>query len=70
MLVLSRKPGESIQIGHNITVRVIECRGNRVRLGIDAPDEIDILRGELADTREQWIKCPVESEGKFELANA
>jgi carbon storage regulator len=47
MLVLSRKPGEQIQIGHNITVTVIEVRGNRVKVGIEAPRTVDVVRGEL-----------------------
>jgi carbon storage regulator len=49
MLVLSRKPGEQIIIGNGITVTVVEVIGNRVRLGITAPDQVRILRGELAE---------------------
>lgn len=47
MLVLSRKVGESIVIGNNIEVRVTAIAGNRVRIGIQAPDDVSILRGEL-----------------------
>ena len=47
MLVLSRKAGETIKIGGNITIKVIEVRGNRMRIGIEAPDNLTILRGEL-----------------------
>jgi carbon storage regulator CsrA len=47
MLVLSRKPGESIQIGDQITVTVCDVRGDRVNLGIKAPGNIRILREEL-----------------------
>jgi carbon storage regulator CsrA len=47
MLVLSRKPGEKVVIGNDITLTVVEVRGNRVRLAIDAPDQVRILRGEL-----------------------
>lgn len=50
MLVLSRKTEESITIGGNIKVRVISIRGNTVRLGIEAPQEVSILRSELADS--------------------
>lgn len=50
MLVLSRKSQESITIGENITVRIISIRGNTVRLGIEAPKEVSILRSELADS--------------------
>ncbi len=47
MLVLSRKPGESIQIGHEITVTVLKVQGNRVRLGFEAPQGTRIMRWEL-----------------------
>ncbi len=47
MLVLSRKLGEKIIIGDNITVTVLETTGNRVRLGISAPNEVRVLRSEL-----------------------
>ena len=48
MLVLSRRTGESIRIGTDITVRVVQVVGNRVKLGIEAPDDKRILRSELA----------------------
>lgn len=70
MLVLSRKSGESIRIGRNITVKVVQCRGNRVRLGIEAPTDVEILRGELADWRDQWQDSPAKTEAEFELALA
>jgi len=49
MLVLSRKLTESIHIGDSVVVTVLEIRGNKVRLGIDAPKEIHVLRSELQD---------------------
>ena len=47
MLVLTRKVGERIQIGDNITVVVTKSAGNRVTLGIEAPKDVRIVRGEL-----------------------
>jgi len=47
MLVLSRKKDEKIIIGDQITVLVIEIRGDKVRLGIDAPKEITVHRQEV-----------------------
>ena len=47
MLVLTRKIGESIQIGENVTIEVLEMQGGRVRLGITAPPDIDVHRSEL-----------------------
>lgn len=49
MLVLSRKPMQRIHIGDSVVVTLIEIRGNRVRIGIDAPKHIHVLRGELQD---------------------
>jgi carbon storage regulator len=47
MLVLSRKIGEKLVIGDNITVVVSRVAGNRVTLGIEAPSEVRVVRGEL-----------------------
>jgi carbon storage regulator len=49
MLVLSRKPGEKVYIGNNITITVVEIKGNRIRLGIEAPGTVPVLRAELND---------------------
>lgn len=49
MLVLSRKPNETICVGRDITIKVVRVSGGRVRLAIDAPDHIRIQRGELVD---------------------
>ena len=48
MLALSRKPGEQVVFGNGITLTVVEVRGDRVRLAFDAPDQVRILRAELA----------------------
>ncbi len=50
MLVLSRKPNELIQIGDNIEIRIIEVKGDTVRIGIEAPKSVDILRGEIVQS--------------------
>ncbi len=47
MLVLSRKEGEKIVIGDNIVVTINRLSGNRVAVGIEAPREVSIVRGEL-----------------------
>ena len=47
MLVLSRKPGKKVYIGNNITITVVEIKGNRIRLGIEAPGNVPVLRAEL-----------------------
>lgn len=47
MLVLSRKRNESIVIDENITITIIEIRGDKIRLGIEAPTDIPVHRGEV-----------------------
>jgi carbon storage regulator len=47
MLALTRKIGEQIIIGDNITITVVDIKGDSIRLAIDAPKEIRIYRGEL-----------------------
>jgi carbon storage regulator len=47
MLVLSRKVGEKLVIDGNITVEVVRIQGNRITLGLFAPSDVKILRGEL-----------------------
>jgi carbon storage regulator CsrA len=55
MLVLSRKQGETLQIGDNITVKVLEVHGRVMKIGIEAPANVKILRGEL----ESWKITPI-----------
>ncbi len=60
MLVLTRKQNEKIRIGENITITVIRMKGKSVRLGIEAPKSINVLRGELlfdADSDQADIHC-------------
>jgi len=52
MLVLSRKVGERIQLGNQITVTLVKIQGNTVRLGIDAPPHMTVVREELAKRAE------------------
>ena len=47
MLVLTRKLGETIVIGDDIVIKVVDIHGKQIRLGIDAPTQISIFRGEI-----------------------
>lgn len=49
MLVLSRKKNESIVINNDITIVVVEIRGDKVRLGVEAPREVPVHRREVFD---------------------
>lgn len=56
MLVLSRKPNEKVVIDGGITITVAEVNGGRVRIGIEAPADVTILRGELITGREETCR--------------
>ncbi len=62
MLVLSRKVGDKLVIGGNITVEIVKIQGNRITLGIAAPADVKILRGELAQkqSKTETTKLVVE----------
>ena len=47
MLVLSRRPGESVMVGHDVVITVLEVRGDVVRVGIAAPREVQVHREEV-----------------------
>ena len=47
MLALSRKPGESVVIGNNIEITILEVKGEQIKVGIKAPKDIAIYRKEL-----------------------
>lgn len=51
MLVLSRRESERIRLGDSIVITVVRVAGDRVRLGIEAPAEISVVRDELAPPR-------------------
>ncbi|PQO28120.1 carbon storage regulator CsrA [Blastopirellula marina] len=57
MLVLSRHKDETIMVGDDVAITVIEIRGDKVRLGIEAPKSIDVHR------REVWAKIKAANDG-------
>lgn len=61
MLILTRKSGEGIRIGDAITLRIIEIRGNQVRLGIEAPKNISVHREEVYELIRQQNELAAES---------
>ncbi|MBU6384950.1 MAG: carbon storage regulator CsrA [Pirellula sp.] len=55
MLVLSRKKNESIVINNEITIVVVEIRGDKVRLGVEAPKEVPVHRREVYDAIQRAV---------------
>lgn len=47
MLILTRRIGESLQIGDNVKITVLSVRGNQIQIGIDAPPEVSVHREEI-----------------------
>jgi carbon storage regulator len=71
MLVLSRKIGERIHIGDNITIEIRRVAGNRVTLALDAPRNVRILRGELNQAAREFrdaaeFQCHIGEETSAE----
>ncbi len=66
MLVLTRKHQETIRIGDNITITVLKTKGKTVRLGIEAPMEVPVIRGELVFTGQAVEWQPESSDGEPE----
>lgn len=70
MLVLSRKPDEEIVIADEIRVKVLKVNGSKVVLGIEAPDDVRIMRSEI-DLSDPTVPAgPPSSKPKRKLANA
>lgn len=61
MLILTRKSGEGIRIGDAITLKIIEIRGNQVRLGVEAPRNISVHREEVYELIQEQNKLAAES---------
>lgn len=69
MLVLSRKKNESIVINNDITIVVVEIRGDKVRLGVEAPKEVPVHRREVYDAikrNEQQLSKDTDSSSGAE----
>jgi carbon storage regulator len=72
MLVLSRKRDERIMIGDEISLLVVDIRGDKVRLGIEAPSDVAVHRKEVYEAiqREQALEVEVEVEVEMEAVAA
>lgn len=63
MLILTRRTGESMEIGSEVKVTILGVKGNQVRIGIDAPKEIAVHRTEIADRIRAEMGRPRDEHG-------
>ena len=69
MLVLSRKIGQQIMIGQDITIKIVDVQGENVRIAIEAPKEIKIYRGEIYKAIVEENKQAINNEAAVDLSN-
>jgi carbon storage regulator len=70
MLVLTRREREVIHIGPDVTISVVRVSGDKVRIGIEAPDSVKIFRGEVLEREKQKEEAMKVSSGEVKLASA
>jgi carbon storage regulator len=70
MLILTRKTGQGFTVGNDITVTITEVSGDKVRVGIDAPREVKVLRSELTETVEQNVQAARAAAGSLRVLAA
>ncbi len=63
MLVLTRRLGETIVIGDDIVIKIVDIHGKQIRVGIEAPSEISVYRGEIYERIMQENKAAAEAAG-------
>jgi len=61
MLVLTRRLGETIVIGDDIIIKIVDIHGKQIRIGIEAPSEISVYRGEIYERIMQENRAAAES---------
>ena len=69
MLVLSRKESERIRLGDSIVVTIVKVSGDKVRVGIQAPEDVLVLRDEL-DKWDEATRSAAEAQGSSPVVNA
>ena len=69
MLVLSRKIGQQIMIGQDITIKIVDVQGENVRIAIEAPKETKIYRGEIYKAIVEENKQAINNVAAVDLSN-
>ena len=62
MLILTRRVGETVVIGNDVTVTVLGVKGNQVRLGVNAPREVAVHREEIYERIKREQQAPAEAK--------
>ncbi len=68
MLILTRKAGESFFIGEDIEITVFDIQGEKIRIGISAPENVHIIRKEIKEIKEENVKAS-ETASKDKIRN-
>ncbi len=66
LVILKRRVGETIKIGDNVTVRVLEIHDNKIRLGVTAPRDVEVHREEIYDKIREECQPSSEDEASSE----
>ncbi len=62
MLILTRKPGESIMIGDTIEISLVDIKGDQVKIGINAPKNVKVYRKEVYDSIQKENEAALQSK--------
>jgi carbon storage regulator len=62
MLILTRRVGDSLKIGDDVSITILRVKGDQVRLGIDAPDTVSVLREEVLERLEREAATTTSSD--------
>lgn len=67
MLILSRKVNEKIKIGNDITLTIIEIKGDQIKVGVEAPKDVKVFRQEVYNAIQNENKAAASSGNNFDI---
>ncbi|WP_147821889.1 carbon storage regulator CsrA [Salidesulfovibrio onnuriiensis] len=70
MLILTRKPGESLYLGDNIKLKILSVQGKQIKIGLDVPDDMTVYREEVYQKIKEQNRKALESSQQDLLAAA
>lgn len=70
MLILTRKPGESLYLGDNIKLKILSVQGKQIKIGLDVPDDMTVYREEVYEKIKEQNRKALESSQQDLLAAA